>query len=96
MKKAKEEQKAELILRDKLALDRTVLANERTLLSYFRSFVVVLSSGIAILKVELFEEIEYLGILLVTIAPILLVIGLARFIYVKKRIKSLYNFQKNN
>lgn len=92
MKTTTAEQKAELILRDKLALDRTVLANERTLLSYFRSFVVVLSSGITILKVEFFEEIEYLGIFLVAIAPMLLLIGFARFIYVKKRIKSLYNF----
>lgn len=84
------EKKEELILRDKLAIDRTTLANERTLLSYFRSFVVILSSGAAILKVELLEEIETLGLFLVIIAPVLLLIGIIRYFYVRKVIKNSY------
>ncbi|MCC5924783.1 MAG: DUF202 domain-containing protein [Crocinitomicaceae bacterium] len=83
--------KEALILRDKLAIDRTVLANERTLLSYFRSFVVMISSGAAILKVELLEELETLGFVLVIIAPLLLLIGIVRYFQVRKVIKHNYD-----
>jgi inner membrane protein YidH len=38
----------ELILRDQLAIDRTLLANERTLLSYLRSGVALFIAGISI------------------------------------------------
>jgi len=38
-----------LILRDELAIDRTLLANERTLLAYLRSGVALLIAGVSIL-----------------------------------------------
>ena len=40
---------AELILRDQLAIDRTLLANERTLLSYLRSGVALFIAGLSII-----------------------------------------------
>jgi putative membrane protein len=36
----------ELILRDELAIDRTVLANERTLLAYVRTALTLLITGV--------------------------------------------------
>ena len=41
----------ELILRDYLALDRTVLANERTLLAYLRTAIALLAGGATLLKI---------------------------------------------
>lgn len=41
--------KNKLILRDELAIDRTLLANERTLLAYLRSSVALLIAGISIM-----------------------------------------------
>lgn len=38
-----------LILRDELAIDRTLLANERTLLAYLRSGVALLIAGVSIM-----------------------------------------------
>ena len=38
-----------LILRDELAIDRTLLANERTLLSYLRSGVALLIASVSII-----------------------------------------------
>ena len=38
----------ELILRDELAVDRTLLANERTLLAYLRSAVALVIAGVSI------------------------------------------------
>jgi putative membrane protein len=40
---------ATLILRDELAIDRTLLANERTLLSYLRSAVALFIAGVSII-----------------------------------------------
>lgn len=83
-------EKLPLSLRDELAMDRTRLANERTFLAYFRSFIVFLSSGFAILKVTMLEEIKELGLFLLLIGPILLIIGIARFIYVKRKLRKYY------
>ena len=82
--------KEELITRDWLAIDRTKMANERTFLAYFRTFIVILGSGVAILRVEMLEEMFDLGIFLLILAPIVLIIGLARFVYVKKHIRNYY------
>lgn len=84
--------KPQLILRDWLAIDRTKLANERTFLAYFRSFIVIVSSGIAIFKIEFLEEIEQLGWIFVITGPVLLLIGIMRFFYVKRHIRKLYDF----
>jgi len=79
-----------LITRDYLAIERTRLANERTFLSYFRTFVVLLSSGIAIIKLQFLQDLSVLGIALVIMAPILLLIGILRMIYVRRSIKKYY------
>ncbi len=39
----------DLILRDELAIDRTLLANERTLLAYLRSGIALLITGVSII-----------------------------------------------
>ncbi|AOW19830.1 DUF202 domain-containing protein [Urechidicola croceus] len=82
--------KEEITLRDQLAIDRTRLANERTFLAYFRTFIVILSSGIAILKLDILNDIRNLGYYFVVIAPFLLIIGVVRFFYVKRKIKKFY------
>ena len=80
----------ELKLTDKLAIERTRLANERTFLAYFRSAIVFLSSGFAIIKLEMLREVIWIGYALIVIGPILFFIGLFRMLYVKKRIKKSY------
>ena len=86
MKKVKED----LIVRDWLAIDRTRMANERTFLAYLRTFIVLLSSGVAILRVDALQEMIELGIFLLAIAPVVFIIGLARFLYVRRHIKKYY------
>ncbi|WP_224491558.1 YidH family protein [Robertkochia flava] len=81
-----------LSLTDLLALDRTRLANERTFLAYFRTFIVFISSGLAIVKLDILEDIKWLGILLTIVGPVMLVIGTIRFFYVKRHLKKLYNY----
>ncbi|WP_324719543.1 DUF202 domain-containing protein [Salinimicrobium sp. HB62] len=79
-----------LITRDWLAIDRTRMANERTFLAYLRTFIVVLSSGVAILKVDALEDMLDLGIFLLVIAPIIFIIGLIRFLYVRRHIRKYH------
>jgi len=82
--------KPTLTLNDKLAIDRTHLANERTFLAYFRTAVVFLSSGVAILKMEILQELTGLGIVLLAITPFVLGYGLFRFIKVRRKIATYY------
>ena len=75
---------------DRLAMERTRLANERTFLAYFRTFIVFMSSGVAILKINALKDIETVGYFLVIVSPILLIIGISRFFYVKRQLKKYY------
>lgn len=79
-----EEKKPELILRDWLAIERTKLANERTFLSYFRTALFILVSGVTILKIKELHPLLPMGYILVGLSPILLGIGLFRYVKVKK------------
>lgn len=80
----------EVILRDYLAIERTRLANERTLLSYIRSSLYLILGGIAFLQLEGFANIKYLGILSLVLSVIFLFIGIYRFMLLKKSLKNLY------
>lgn len=92
MKRSKQYKKVkeDLITRDWLAIDRTRMANERTFLAYLRTFIVVLSSGVAILRLEALEEMFDLGIFLLVIAPVIFVVGLIRFLYVRRHIRKYH------
>lgn len=83
--------KNEMKLTDILALERSKLANERTFLAYFRTSIVLLSSGFAILKIEILQDLKLLGYFFMIVALILLLIGMIRFLYVKKRMNKYYN-----
>lgn len=80
----------ELITRDWLAIDRTKMANERTFLAYLRTFIVILGSGVAILKVDVLEDLAGLGFSFVALAPVILVLGIARYLHVRKHIHKYY------
>jgi inner membrane protein YidH len=80
---------ADLTLNETLTVEMTNLANERSLLAYMRTFVVFLSSGIAILKIELFKDLIIVAYLLLSLSPILLLVGIIRFFQVKKTIDKM-------
>ena len=82
--------KIELSNTDTLALERTRLANERTFLAYFRSSIVFLSSGFAIIKIDALYEITDIGYFLLAVAPVLFLIGAVRFYYVKRKLRKYF------
>lgn len=70
----------QLILRDVLAIDRTRLANERTLLAWLRTALMLLVSGVTLIK--LFDGVlamQVLGVLLVPGSLITAAAGLLRY-----------------
>jgi len=82
--------KDEIILRDHLALERTKLANERTLLSYIRTSLYLVLGGIAFLGMQDLEEIKILGFFSLSLSIIVLVIGIFRFYQLKRHLKKMY------
>jgi len=79
-----------IILRDYLAMERTKLANERTLLSYIRSSLYLLVGGIALIQLEGFETIHYLGYVALFLTILFLVIGIICFRRLNKKLKIYY------
>lgn len=77
-------------LSDKLAISRTNLANERTFLAYFRTSVVLFSSGIAIVRLDFFEKMYDFGLILTLISPLIILLGTYRFLSFKKKIQQMY------
>ncbi len=81
----------EMILRDHLAYDRTVLANERTLLSYLRTAIALFAGGGTLMKLLHDEPMMVkLGGLLLLLGGIAAAAGIIRFFQVKKRIGAAY------
>jgi putative membrane protein len=80
----------EIILRDYLALERTKLANERTLLSYIRSSLYLLLGGIALIQLEGFESIKFLGYVSLSLTILFIIIGIYRFQKLNKQLRNYY------
>lgn len=69
-----------------LALERTKLANERTLLSYIRSSLYLLLGGIGILQLKDFERIKWLGYVALAVCVIFLAVGIFRYVLLSRRL----------
>jgi putative membrane protein len=82
--------KEEIILRDHLALERTKLANERTLLSYIRTSLYLVLGGIAFLGMRDLEEVKTLGYFSLILSIFVLLVGIIRFYQLKKHLKKVY------
>lgn len=79
----------ELILRDHLAIDRTVLSNESTLLAYVRTSLTVIAAGATL--IHFFNEIyiKLFGVICVVAGIIILILGYLRYRKMDKLIKQI-------
>ena len=73
----------DLILRDYLALDRTILANKRTLLAYVRTSIGLIASGIGMVKLVTDGIVNLLGYGFIVAALPVLLIGTKEYIKTK-------------
>ncbi len=84
------ELKEQLILRDHLALVRTRLANESTLLSYVRSSLYLLLGGVALMQVEGKNDLRYVGYVALVFSAAFFVIGLYRYYTLRRSLNRYY------
>ncbi len=77
------------ILRDDLAIDRTILANERTLLAYARTSLATIVVGGTIIHFIPTSGGYTFGALLILIGLGIIGIGVKRFLEVKNDLKGL-------
>lgn len=80
-----------LILRDHLALERTKLANERTLFSYIRTSLYLLTAGIGIFQFEDMAHLHGLAWICIIFSVILFFLGIIRFCQMNKHLR---NYEK--
>lgn len=81
----------EIILRDYLALERSKLANERTLLSYIRTSLYLALGGIAFLQLENFGNINWIGYIALALSIGFLITGIVRYHRFKRRLWTFYS-----
>lgn len=76
-------------LREHLALERTKLSNERTLLSYIRTSLYLLIGGIALLELDHYPKLHWVGYVALAICILFLIIGISRYVVLEKKLKDL-------
>lgn len=84
------ENKEKIILRDFLAMERTSLANERTLFSYIRASLYLAIGGVAILEYEGFATFNWLSYVVFGLSLVLIFIGVFRYRRLKKKLDTYY------
>ena len=85
----------EQLIREHLALERTKLANERTLLSYTQAALYFLLGGLALFQLEEYVELRYIGYLALVFSGLFFIIGIWRYISLKRKMKNLLRPYKN-
>src|SRR5690554_5368025 len=82
--------KEDIILRDYLALERTRLANERTLFAYIRTSLYLILAGIAFLQLRDFESLQWLGWTCLAGCLVILVLGISRYLQLRRQLNNYY------
>ncbi len=77
----------DLILREKLALQRTVLANQTTLLAFFRTALYFLVAALSLRSLLKVENSFFIELSLFTASFAILIFGIFNFYKHKKRIQ---------
>jgi inner membrane protein YidH len=86
----------EVQIRNRLAVDRTKLANERIFLAYMRTAIMLFASGFTLLKlIEKNQVQEYIGYVLYVFAILSLSLGFLSYARVMRTIRKLTSDQKS-
>ena len=78
-----------LILRDLLAIDRTVLSNQRSFLACIRTSLSVFVAGVSFIKFIGYTWTTVIGWAFMPLSAALLLIGVSRYLHMKRRIEAL-------
>ena len=89
--KAKFVNNEKIILRDYLALERTKLANERTLFAYIRTSLYLLLAGLTLIQLKTVASLLWIGILSIIVSAILIWIGILRYKKLNRQLNTYYS-----
>lgn len=81
---------SKLNLQEYLALERTKLANERTFFSFLRTSLYMILAGVALLQIQGFDQMKWLGFVSISFSVIIFIIGIYRFVRLGKKLKKFY------
>jgi len=81
--------KEDLILRDELAIDRTLLANERTLMAYVRLAITLVIAGVSIIHFAMEKWFETVGFLCVPLGIAAGFVGWHRYQKMDRQIREI-------
>ena len=77
----------QLILRDYLAIERTILTNEATFLAYIRTSLTIIVVGVTVFKLSLGNAtFQNLGVVLTVVGILIMIIGSTRTIQMRNKI----------
>lgn len=82
--------KEKIILRDYLALERTTMANQRTLYAVLRTAIYLVLAGIAFLTLETFTHLHWIGYILFGISGLMVLFGSIRYFSLRKKLTKYY------
>ncbi len=74
---------------DVLAIERTKLANQRTLMAYLRTSFYFLGLGLTIVGIESFEKLKCIAVPLFVLSPFIIFIGLWSFFKEQQKIEKV-------
>lgn len=80
----------DLSLTDRLALDRTHLANQRTILAFTRTGLYLVFTGIGIFQLVDNYHVHWLGGLALGLGLLAWIVGVVNYVRMKRRISRLY------
>ncbi|MCP9767482.1 DUF202 domain-containing protein [Lacihabitans sp. LS3-19] len=85
----------DLILRENLALQRTTLANQTTLLAFLRTSLYFSLAGLSLENLLKIEQHRIVEIIMFSISLFILIYGIANYIVHKNKIKKSYGHVGN-
>ncbi len=84
----------EFILRDYLAVERTILANESTFLSYVRTSVTFVAGGVTLMQVADLQSWQNVGTVAVSLGGLFFLFGCVQAIKMSRKIKRFMKKKK--
>lgn len=87
---------SKIILRDFLAIDRTRLANQRTLLSFLRTGLYLFVTALAVNKVGFLSELQFLGDIFIGLSILTTILGIVNYFLMRRKIEKHYRQSPNH
>jgi uncharacterized membrane protein YidH (DUF202 family) len=86
-KKLKHQEQKNTEIRDQMAIQRTIFANERTLMAYLRTAIAIIGGGFAAIKLSQHTYMEMIGIVLMPVGLALAIYSFYRYFQKQKLIQ---------